>query len=234
MNEAPRTVTSALVDRLRTDIIDCSLRPGGKLKLSDLQSRYRAGVIPLREALSRLAHSGLVEVEDQKGFRVSAMSREDLRDVTRVRQQIECAALRDSIDRGDIEWETRLIASHYRLSRLDETVPGRPDELNPAWEQLHREFHAALVSGCESPWLLNFQRVLTDHTTRYRRLSLVGAGERDVKGEHRRIMEAALARDAVTACALLSSHFARTAEIVLALAESVWSQAAAGRRRRPA
>jgi GntR family carbon starvation induced transcriptional regulator len=223
----PRTVTSALVNQLRADIIDCALRPGGKLKLSDLQTRYKAGVIPLREALSRLAASGLVEVEDQKGFRVAPVSREDLEDITWVRQQIECLALRQAIERGDVEWETRVIAAHYRLARLSETEAERPGELNPAWERLHRELHAALVSGCGSPWLLNFQRVLTDQTTRYRRLSVAYNVSRDVRGEHQAIVDAALARDATRACTLLTNHFAKTAEIVLAGAESVWRRAGA-------
>src|SRR5687768_506882 len=113
-----RTVTSALADRLRVDITNCELAPGEKLKLVDLQRRYEAGVIPLREALSRLAATGLVELEDQKGFRVAPVSREDLQDITSVRQQIECLALRQAIEIGDVEWESRVVATHHRLSRV--------------------------------------------------------------------------------------------------------------------
>lgn len=219
---SPRTITSVLVDRLRADILNCALPPGGKLKLIDLKERYTVGMIPLREALSRLASTGLVEVEDQKGFRVAPVSREDLEDITRVRQQIECLALQQAIERGDVEWETRIVAAYHRLSRVSITRSDEPHTMNPDWEKLNHEFHAALVSGCGSPWLLHFQAILSDQTMRYRRLSVAFSVDRDVQGEHQRILEATLARNPDRACALLAEHFALTAQIVLKGAEAVW------------
>jgi len=219
-----RTVTSALVGRLRSDIIDCVLGPGDKLRLAELQKRYGAGVIPLREALSRLAAAGMVEVEDQKGFRVAPVSEDDLRDITRVRQEIESVALRQAIASGDVEWESRIVATHHRLSRVVMTRAENPRLLNPEWEVLHREFHMALVSGCGSPWLLHFQAVLMDQATRYRRLSIAYAPARDSVGEHQGIVDATLARDADRACELLSAHFALTADIVLTDAEPFWKK----------
>ncbi|MNH10009.1 hypothetical protein D3C79_694730 [compost metagenome] len=59
--------------------------------------------------------------------------------------------------------------------------------------------------------------MLRDQTARYRQLSLLYAEslDRDVPGEHRALMEAALARDCERACALLSEHYETTTLNVL-------------------
>jgi GntR family carbon starvation induced transcriptional regulator len=215
MSDGPRTLASRLVGRLRADIVGGTLLPGEKLKLGELSFRYNCGVNPLREALARLAASGLVVLEDQKGFRVAPVSREDLLDLTRVRQKIECWALRESIEKGDVEWEARIVSAHHRLGRLTKTV-GDERVLSDAWETIHQEFHLALVSGCGSRWLLHFRNVLAEQTSRYRRLSVAYAeAPRDIGREHDEIVAAALARDADRAETLISAHFARTASIVV-------------------
>lgn len=214
--EGPRTVASLLVEKIRTDIVAGTFAPGDRLKLGDLSLRYGSGVNPLREALTRLAATGLVLIEDQKGFRVAPMSREDLLDLTRVRQRLESWALREAIALGDVEWEARIVSAHHRLARLSKTAPGDGHALDDAWESLHQDFHRALVAACGSPWLLHFRDVLAAQTSRYRRLSVAYAeAARDIGAEHTQLMEAVLARDPDRAAALVEAHFARTATIVL-------------------
>lgn len=214
--ETPRTLASRLVARVRADIVGGALLPGEKLKLAELSLRYDCGVNPLREALARLAATGLVIIEDQRGFRVAPVSREDLIDLTRIRQQLECWALRQAIERGDVEWEARIVSSHHRLARLTKTIGGEEPTLNDTWEALHQEFHLTLVAACGSRWLLQFRNQLAEQTSRYRRLSVTYARvPRNSGEEHAQIAEAILARDAERACTLIGAHFARTADIVL-------------------
>jgi GntR family transcriptional regulator, carbon starvation induced regulator len=215
-----RTLASELVGRIRADIIDCKLPPGERLPLPDLSARYESGISPLREALVRLCATGLVVLEDQKGFRVAPVSREDLLDITGVRCEIERLALTRSIEQGDVEWEARVVSAHHKLSRLHfATAESR--ELSPEWERAHQDFHHALVSASGSRWLLHFRSLLAQQTARYRRLIVsIGMGERDVVKEHAEIAEAALGRDAERACALIATHFARTAAMVLSADEA--------------
>lgn len=211
-----RTQSSALVERVRADIVAGSLAPGARLKLPDLAERYQSGINPLREALARLSATGLVLLEDQKGFRVSPVSREDLLDLTRVRTEIECLALRQSIEHGDVEWEARVIATHHRLTRMKLTSAGNPRKLSDAWETIHQDFHLALISACQSRWLIQFHNQLAEQSARYRRLAISFADtKRDIAGEHADIVKAALARDAERACQLIRAHFSRTTDIVL-------------------
>lgn len=83
-----------------------------------MPSFYGAGVIPLCEVLSRLAATGFVDSEGQKGFSVGRISAQEIRDITNTRLHIECRTLTLSISQGDVEWESRVLAAHYRLDRL--------------------------------------------------------------------------------------------------------------------
>lgn len=211
-----RSMASVLAETILEDIVAGVLPPGSKLKIRELADRYQAGVIPIREAVSRLAMSGFVEAEDQRGFRVTKISRADLEDITAVRQRIECDALRDAIESGNLEWEGAVLAAYHQVNSLPSVIKD-PDRVNPVWERAHDKFHATLLAGCRSKWLKHFAATLRIQTTRYRHQSLHNphAASRDVAGEHEAIVRAVLARDADRACELLTKHFAATTELVL-------------------
>lgn len=214
-----RTQASTLTAGIRTDIIKGQLRAGSKLLIRDLEARYGVGPIPLREALSRLTTSGLVVVEDQKGFRVAEVSAADLKDITDTRVFVECEALRRSITAGGLDWEERLVSTRFRLNRVSMVSRGR-HTLDPEWESEHEDFHTALLSMCDLRWLLNLAELMRDLTARYRYLSVAAEAEqqvpvRDVQGEHEAIFEAAMSRDVVLAAALLEQHLRKTTALVL-------------------
>ena len=178
----------------------------------------------MREALSRLATSGFVIAEDQRGFRVANVSSEELTDITEARIHIECEALRRSIEHGDLDWEEKLAGAHHRLSRLPMLAEGAAG-VDAEWERAHMAFHSALIGGCDSKWLIALAELLRDQTARYRNLSVASTsrptkgnrvdGTRDVRTEHEQIANAALARDAHRACALLAEHLKATTQLVL-------------------
>jgi DNA-binding transcriptional MocR family regulator len=90
----PRTLTSAVLERLRADILSTRLVPGQKLHIAGLAKQFSVSLAAVREALSRLVADGLVQASDQRGFRVSPVSPADLEDVTRTRIDIEGLTLR--------------------------------------------------------------------------------------------------------------------------------------------
>ncbi|MGJ4859699.1 GntR family transcriptional regulator [Labrys sp. La1] len=212
-----RTLAGDIYERIRADVLACRIPPGSKLKIGDFCKRFDVSLGAVREALSRLSADGLVIAEAQKGFRVAPISREDLIDLTRTRIQIESLCLTDSIRKGDLDWETGVVASFHRLSRLDVRDPGDPGRINDDWVIAHSAFHAALVAACKSPTLLRIRKALYEQTERYRALSVPAEPvSRDINLEHRELMEATLARDVGRACELIDMHLSRTTEILLA------------------
>src|SRR5690242_201211 len=109
-----KSLTTQAFELLRSDILLGRLLPEERLRIQALSERYGVGATAIREALSRLTSDGLVEFEDQRGFCVAPVSREELLDLTRTRIDIECLALRYAIATGDIEWESGLLSAFHR------------------------------------------------------------------------------------------------------------------------
>ena len=84
-----------------------------------------------------------------------------------------------------------------------------------AWKRYDWEFHLALIQACGSKNLLSLHSVLYDKYLRYQMLVLTYRGEEAVS-EHRRMFEAALARDVGGAAETLRIHIERGLEHTLA------------------
>jgi GntR family transcriptional regulator, carbon starvation induced regulator len=213
---APKTMGEDVLRRLHNDIVSGVFQPDEKLKPDELKDRYDTGVSPIREALLRLSAEGLVVAQGQRGFRVAPMSEEELQDIARIRTHLSCLALSWSIDRGDDRWEGRVLAAFHRLERIAQPMLEDPASYAEEWEIRNREFHLALENECGSPWLLHFSNLAFSQSERYRRYfikyqTLLPHGQ----DEHKAIMDAALARDHVTAGRLLEQHISHGAELVL-------------------
>ena len=218
-NDQP-TLNAQVLSQLRTDIVNCRLMPNERLRLEALRKRYQVGGSPIREALMRLEAEGLVELEQNKGFRVTGASRDSLLDLMRTRIEIEGLALRWSIERGGLEWEANIVGAFHRLSHHKKADPTIPNAISAAWRQEHRAFHAALAEACGSPVLLAIRSGLFAQAERYVALSILSkAKPRDDVAEHESIMRAALARDVARAVALNSQHIERTTEKVASTTE---------------
>jgi DNA-binding GntR family transcriptional regulator len=143
------------------------------------------------------------------------MSQEDLADLTGMRQLIELAALRASIESGDDEWEVGVIAATARLQRLKarkdtDATPGL-DEI----ERAHRLFHQALLTGCHSRRLATLQAVFYDQAQRYRHVMI--SQELDLEKfveVHEQLANVVLSRNYADAAASLSEHIGRTLQII--------------------
>jgi GntR family carbon starvation induced transcriptional regulator len=215
--EQARTVAEAAYARLRQDIIWGRLAPGTPLKSDELRLAYGIGISPLREALSRLVSERLVTSIGQRGFRVAALTPEDVLDVTETRLVIEKHALARSIEVGDLTWERDIVSSYHVLSRGPFPLGLEPGL--QAWMDYHRQFHMALIGACGSRWQIELASLLFDQAERYRavRASHVPGQQlkRDVASEHEEIYQATLARDKGRALAALEHHYRTTAEHVL-------------------
>jgi DNA-binding GntR family transcriptional regulator len=212
-----KSLTATVANTLQKDLISGAYLPGAKLPIVPLAKHYGVSPGAVREALSRLISEGLVEFNEQRGFRAAPVSKAALMDITRTRIMLDVNALRIAIREGDVDWEADVLAAQHRLSNCSHfEVDSR--RINPVWVGLHRDFHRTLIFPCGSEWLVRFHDMLFDQTARYRSLeSIYGQTERsdarrDVVGEHAEIVRAVVARDADAAAAVLERHYLTTAE----------------------
>ena len=191
------------------------LGPGEKLRVEHLKDQYQVGASTLREALSLLVSDALVIAEGQRGFRVAPISLTDLEDVTNTRVMLETEALRQSIRRGDANWEAVLSARYHSLTQAESHM----DSADPSeWERCNKVFHDALIAAYDSPWTKYMLSILYRHGERYRninwRLTAAHTVDRHVHEEHQIIYQAAIARQESRAALALEVHVRTTHDIV--------------------
>jgi DNA-binding GntR family transcriptional regulator len=202
---------------LRTDILNGVLQPGDRLQLAALSNAYGVSQGVLREVLPRLVGEGLARSEPQLGFSVISISPADLLELTECRLTIEVLALRQSIEYGDLSWESRLLAAHHVLANTAST-----DEagVRPAWHEAHSAFHRELLGGCPNVRLLSVAKSLRDLAEVYQNWSNRSSDRRDVRGEHRQLLDATLGRDVELAVECLTEHIQRSALAIVGLQQS--------------
>lgn len=190
---------------IRQDIIFGVLSPGQRLKLDDLQAHYGASVPTLREVLNRLTSESLVIAVDQKGFAVAPISVANLQELAGLRKLIEFHALDLSFRHGDLDWESEVVAAHYRLSRIENHLISGETADRTEWKRCDFGFHQTLISACRSAELLSLHRAVFDKYLRYQMIFLTFRGQ-IAADEHRALKDAALARDFPAAQAVLERH----------------------------
>lgn len=208
-------------EELRVAILHGTLAPGLRLKPADLARDRGVSLGVVREALGLLGTKSLVRIDRNRGYHVATLSGDTLKALTEARVVNEGAALRLSLTRGGVTWESEVLAAHHRLASqpmmLPPATPGEAPERNEEWAYAHLAFHHALISACGNPVLLDICDRLSDQAELYRAWS-AGPGQetgRDVAAEHQGLCDAALAHDAALAVRLFEEHVCRTQQLLL-------------------
>ena len=211
VSRTPATRGEAVYDAVLSQLLNGVLRPGQKLRMVELAGRFGVSQSVVREALTKLGERGLVVASPQRGFRVRELSMADIANLTELRVEIETMALRLAIERGDIHWETGVISAFHVLER----TPVADEE----WAVRHRDFHHALIAGCNNLRLQGLVQGLRDSAELYRQsyLALVGDDHCDLLAEHRELKDLTLARDADAAIEAQKVHITKTPNQFVAL-----------------
>ncbi|WP_201844992.1 GntR family transcriptional regulator [Myceligenerans indicum] len=196
---------------IREAILRGDFGPGQALKPQELAEQHGVSLAVVREALLRAVGEGLADRHPNRGFAVPGFSDMRWQEIAEARRIIEPNVLRLSVRRGDLDWESRVRATHHRLTRTAVYTPESGQFFSDEWSEAHRVFHRTLLDGCGNPILLDsFDRLWTASELA-RRWSVHRTPARDFVDEHRRLEEAALARDADAAAAVLVQHLTLTA-----------------------
>lgn len=204
-----KTQAELAMEVLKKAILGGDLPPGEKLHIHDLSARYKLGVTPVREGLSRLASLGLVVALGQRGFRTAVASQEDFRDTINTRTLIESEALRLSVRKGGAAWEAAVLGALQQMEDYIPIVPGVIAEGDEGFDRLHKQFHMSLISACGSERMLRYCSELYDQAYRYRRIFMSQPRPRILfENDHRELAMHALGREEGRASAFLELHLA--------------------------
>jgi DNA-binding GntR family transcriptional regulator len=208
-------------EQLRADILGGRRTPGERLKFPELCEQHEVSVGVVREALTRLVDQGLVRAQPHQGYLVTPLSHTELGELTVARMEIESLVFRLSVLDGDMSWEGGMVAAHHVLERAPFAADGNPSQLSEEWAEAHAAFHVALLAGCGNRRLQEMAWKLREEAELYRRWSVSLGQEptRDIAGEHRGLLDAALGRRPELAAERLADHISHTARLLISCAE---------------
>ncbi|MCH9621635.1 MAG: HTH-type transcriptional repressor GlaR [Chlamydiia bacterium] len=196
---------------LREDILSGKLKAGAKINISKLKDQYSVGLAPLREALSRLAMTGLLINEQNKGYTVSSMSLKEFVDLCVASTHIESLAIEQAIENGGEDWEEEIIASLYQFKKL-ETAKLKPSF--EEWSTANTRYHNALIDGC-SPIIKELRGLVRLRAQRYIRFLFKEVILVDFQKEHEALADACLIRDKKKAKKLIKQHSKKAMEVYI-------------------
>ena len=186
------TTVDVLTETLRRRILDGDLQPGTPLREEALSSEYDVARHSLRSALRSLQGEGIVQIEPNRGARVTSLSPEDVRGLSELRMALEVEAARMALERGGGSLPASV---HRRADRLAALCR----RSRPSWgavAEAHEALHHEIVLAADSPRLAaaheqagaelrlfvlqlppswTFERIASDHLELVRQLEQRGA-----------------------------------------------------------
>ena len=194
-------MSAALADRLRERILSGAAAPDLPLRQDAIAAELGVSKIPLREAMARLEHEGLVRAEPNRGWFVRPLDAAEAREVFELRLTLEPELAALAATRAD---DAQRAAASLAFSSLE-----RAADLDRG--AANRAFHLALVRPAGRPVTLDIVERLHVLADRYVRKHLEPRG-RDARAdaEHRALLDAWLARDGQAVASQLRDHIAET------------------------
>jgi DNA-binding GntR family transcriptional regulator len=194
-----RALYEQVAERLRTRILAHTLPPGAWIDEQSLAAEFGISRTPLREALKVLAAEGLVTMKLRRGAYVTEVSERDLNEVFHLLALLESDAAATVAQHATDAQMAELQALHQAL---EHTVDDRD-----TFFRANEQFHLRLLQIADNRWTQQMVDDLRKVMKLNRHHSLFKQGRLEASlAEHREIMAALAARDAVRTRQLMQQH----------------------------
>lgn len=157
-----KSAVDLVLHEIRRSILTGDLPPGQPFTVPALTERLGVSHVPVREALRQLEAQGLVVLNRSRSAIVTPLDPDDLRSIYRLRLRLEPE-----------------LAAHSAIQRSQSEITEFEDLIHAAFDttlgedshwEMHRRFHAALISPAAQAWDLRLLAPLWDAAERYTRL----------------------------------------------------------------
>lgn len=190
-------------ESLASAIISGELAPGAMVTVPVLAAEFEVSATPVREAMLDLEQRGFVRSVANKGFRVTEVSNQDLRDIIEIRTLLEApimAGLTDLISPEEMpKWRNLAdrISQHADAGRLAEFL------------EADREFHLGLIGLHGNVRLVSLVRELRSQTRMVGLAKMTNTPELSKSGrEHHEMLDLIERGHGDALQSLMATHFA--------------------------
>ena len=207
-----RTVSPQIAREVRRRILAGTYPAGSQLLQDNIAAEFGVSKIPVREALTRLAAEGLVELQAHRGFQVRMMSRaeacelHDLRLLLEPRICAQGARMAGPEEHAEAAQALESLCTHIATGQYDDCG------------ELNRDFHLALAAPRLQPVAMELLNRLLTLSQRYAQIHLVSSGKPEhAIREHEVIHEAWRKGQAARVERLIARHIQDTCATLVAL-----------------
>jgi DNA-binding GntR family transcriptional regulator len=201
----PSTLADTVLQGLRTALIRGDLQPGDRIRAGLIAAEHDVSVIPVREALRVLLAEGRLQYEPHRGYRVTFLSGDQIRELFLICSLLEREALRKGVPAMGQAADMRMV---QLLGELEEAPPLADEAALWPLVAAHQDFHFVPMEHAGLPRLVAELRRMWDHTDHYCTLYVFSdeALYQPMNAEHRSIYDACLRRDADAVVAFNDRH----------------------------
>jgi len=199
------SLSEKIYEVLKDQIINEELKPGQRLLDDRLASIFGVSRTPVREALTRLASEGLVEIVPRSGVYVKKLTKEEVEEIYEVREVLESLAARKAAEFMPERQIKQL------LILLEKAKASVEKDLVKAHIDLDVRLHDLIIENCHNKTLATIMTNLYTliHVFRVR----VGKNKQIAKRateEHGAILEAIRERDPDKAEKAMREHIQKS------------------------
>ena len=208
-------MSDAAYERLRDAIVRGELAPGEKIRDGDLAEMLGLSRTPVREALTRLADSGLVESKPGVYTRVATLNHDDVAANLAVLRALDSLAMQAAVPRltkRDFQ-SMREANKKFAKAVKSQDVPGAlaADDA----------FHHVIIEAAGNPVIARIIEQLHPqlHRILYRKFSGLFGGEETID-HHEALVSVCEQGDAQAAAAMSGEHWSHLGELISRLFDS--------------
>jgi len=208
------SIQKLVYKNLLQNIIRGTIPPGQKLLPEKIARQMQVSTTPVREALSRLEAKGFATHHQQRGWVVSELSQDKLKEILDLRILLECEAI--SRAAKNITRETL-----RQLEQVKQNIEQIDQERDPiGFHEANRKFHLLAYRDCGSAKMLDIIKELWDLSSPYYQIlfrqSLVPKPTSGIN-HHNQIIKALQAGDPLGAKEWLRKDIEQPADFVFRL-----------------
>jgi DNA-binding GntR family transcriptional regulator len=205
-------------DRIKTQILTLELKPGQVLNDLDVANEMGISRTPVRDAFRRLEFEGLLHNQPRRGWVVSPLRLEDIREIFMIKELLQGMLARQAAcsQNEALRAELKVVLEEMRAS-ID--ISGQS-----WWDLAHARFHELMYEMSEVP-AGRTRKILDQLNDQWRRVrrglfTIEGYRARELR-DHIEIGQAILASDPERAEHLMKLHLQRVREELLNLLENL-------------
>ncbi len=206
-----KTMQEIIYDKLKERIISGTYQPGMRLIASDLATEFNISRMPVREALTRLGSTGLVELIPYKGAIVNELTAEDYVEIFNIRSVLEGLAARLACPNMRPE-------DFEQMREANEEIRNMISEDDVEFQRVNRIFHSTIWSRTKSERLQELLADLYSESTQYRQLVVIHSDRLgEIHKEHQEFLSALEKGDARLAEQMVREHYENTLKWLVVL-----------------